>query len=121
MLVGILERFVDHGIQLTCAQFNEFVCLFVSTMKEQRRKKLPFTNNTPGKFFCRIFYTFQKDKLKLGEAKGQLGKSWTSMNADTLNTHFARVEAVVHCFSVESSIIWNIVESETAPGIDASD
>lgn len=120
VIVKTLEQFADHGIPLTRQQAKDVIALFVSNMSAERRHVLPFVNGIPGNHFLRGFYSRHKERLKFGVPTRQEGRRWASANAETITTHFSRVELIVEKYNIDANRLWNLDETGATPGIDTT-
>ena len=118
-LVEFVLSWADKGVPLTRRHLVEATSLFISTMSAERRRHLPFKNDVPGPRWVRLFYSRHRDALKLALPYFQEEKRYAAVNAETLTSHFAKLQALVEEYELDAEHVWNLDESGISPGRDA--
>ncbi|CDF36103.1 unnamed protein product [Chondrus crispus] len=119
-IVELVKRYASQARPLTRSDVADAVEIIVKHMTPERREKVPFIADRPGKKFIRNFETRHQSVIKIGKASRQDALRYRATNAQNLTTHFAELESIIKTFHIDSSRICNIDETGYSPNRDAS-
>lgn len=69
-----------------------------------------FSNSTSSNLFLRLFECRHEESIQFTHLLRQEKKRWTAVNAETVATHFATVEALVREYYIDAARMWNLDE-----------
>lgn len=79
---------------------------------------LRFRYGRPGVKWVRGFYKLHTEALKYEVPDIQEAKRFAAVNSQTLNTHFAALDALRLEYNIDSDRVWNLDETGCSPGKD---
>ena len=115
MIVDLLIKYAHKGTPLSRCHLADAIELITSNMPPERRLRLRFKNGRPGVRFIREFYKRHSTVLTFRRACPQQAVRFNAVKDESLITHFATLEKLIHEYNIDDSRLFNLDEAGASP------
>lgn len=116
----LLLDYSGQGVPLTAKHLCDAVEILVSTLPDERRKKMPFKKGRPSAKYCRGFRKRHASRLRFGRPLRQESKRFAACSAENLTSHFATLSVLIERYKFDAERIWNLDETGATPDKDVN-
>ena len=119
VIVDLVNRYSARGFPLSNGYIGDSVEILVASFPTDRRARLPFVKNRPGKTFFRNFRARRSDRIRFRRCSKEEELRWSAGNADVLTTHLIEVHKIIADNRIDSYHIANLDETDISPNRDS--